>query len=53
MQIDLNNKKLDIEGATKIAVKDENLCTKLLENLWSKNETLRYNSSKILFTVTE
>jgi hypothetical protein len=53
MSIDLNNKKLDIETAAKIAMKDEKLCSELLENLWSKNETLRYNSSKILFAVTE
>ena len=53
MAIDLNDKKLDIETASKVALKDKKLCEELLENLWSKNETLRYNSSKILFSVTE
>ena len=53
MSIDLNNKKLDIETAAKIALKDKKLREELLENLWSKNETLRYNSHKILFAVTE
>ena len=53
MSIDLNDKKLDIETATKVALKDKNIREELLNNLWSKNETLRYNSSKILFTVTE
>ena len=53
MSIDLNDKKLDIEAATKVALKDKNIREELLNNLWSKNETLRYNSSKILFSVTE
>ncbi|MBN2591267.1 MAG: hypothetical protein JXA96_15490 [Sedimentisphaerales bacterium] len=53
MPIDLNDKKLDIEAAAKVALKDKKLREGLLENLWSKNETLRYNSSKILFAVTE
>ena len=53
MSIDLNDKILDIEAAAKVALKDKKLREELLENLWSKNETLRYNSSKILFAVTE
>ena len=53
MSIDLNNKKLDIEYAAKEAINDEKLRVELLNNLWSKNETLRYNSHKILFAITE
>ena len=53
MLIDLNVKKLDIEAAAKIAIKDKKLREELVENLWSKNETLRYNSHKILFAITE
>ena len=53
MSIDLNDKKLDIEASAKIALKDKKLCEQLIENLWSKNETLRYNSSKILFEITK
>ena len=53
MSIDLNDKKLDIEAAMKIALKDEKLRSDLVDNLWSKNETVRYNSSKILFALTQ
>ena len=53
MSIDLNDKKLNIEIAARSAMKDEKLRTDLLVILWSKNETLRYNSHKILFFITE
>ena len=53
MSIDLNDKKLDIKAVSKIVIKDEKLRSELLDNLWSKNETLRYNSHKILFYITE
>ena len=49
MPLDLNDKKLDIEAAAKVALKDHNLREELFDNLLSKNETLRYNSSRILF----
>jgi hypothetical protein len=53
MAIDLNNKKLDIETAVKEVMTDKKLCDELIDNLLSKNETIRYNSSKILFSITE
>ena len=53
MAIDLNNKKLDVEAATKEAMTDKKLCAELIDNLLSKNETIRYNSSKILFSLTQ
>jgi hypothetical protein len=53
MAIDLNNKNLDIEAAVKTALKNEKLRYELLDNLKSKNETVRYNSSKILFSLTQ
>ena len=53
MTIDLNDKKLDIEAAAKEVMTDEKFYTELLDNLLSKNETLRYNSSKILFSITQ
>jgi hypothetical protein len=53
MQIDLNNKKLDIEAAAKEVVTDRKLCDELIDNLLLKNETIRYNSSKILFSLTQ
>jgi predicted AlkP superfamily phosphohydrolase/phosphomutase len=53
MAIDLNNKKLDVEAAAKEAMTDKKLCAELIDNLLSKNETIRYNSSKILFSLTQ
>ena len=53
MPINLNNKKVDIKAAAKQALKDKDFLAELLENLWSKNEMLRYNSHKILFHITE
>ncbi|MBN1974677.1 MAG: hypothetical protein JW787_13640 [Sedimentisphaerales bacterium] len=53
MPIDLNDKKLNIEAAVEIAMKDKKMRLELLENLLSKNETVRYNSSKILFSLTQ
>ena len=52
MSLDLNDKKLDIEAAVKEVMTDEKFCTRLLDNLLSKNETLRYNSSRILLSIT-
>lgn len=37
----------------KKALKDRKLLSELLDNLWSKNETIRYNSHKVLFFLTE
>jgi hypothetical protein len=53
MSIDLNNKKIDIKAAAKKAIKSEKLRSELLENLWSKNETIRYNSHKVLVQISE
>lgn len=53
MEIDLNNKKLDVEAAAKEVMTDKQFCAELLDNLLSKNETVRYNSSKILFALTQ
>jgi hypothetical protein len=53
MSIDLNDKKLDVEAAVKIAFKNVKLRSDLVDNLKSKNETVRYNSSKILFSLTQ
>ena len=52
MPIDLNDKKLDIQKAAKEALKDDKLIAELFANLSVKNETLRYNSYKILFQIT-
>jgi len=49
----LNNKNIDIKAVAKKALKDDKLLTELLDNLWSKNETIRYNSHKALFFITE
>jgi predicted AlkP superfamily phosphohydrolase/phosphomutase len=53
MPVNLNNKKVDIKAAAQKALKDKDFLAELLENLWSKNETLRYNSHKVLFHITE
>ena len=53
MSVNLNNKNVDIKAAAKQALKDKDFLDELLGNLWSKNETLRYNSHKILFHITE
>ena len=53
MTVDVNNKKIDIKVVVKKALKDRKLLSELLDNLWSKNETIRYNSHKVLFFLTE
>ena len=53
MSAKLNNKNIDIKAVAKKALKDDKLLAELLDNLWSKNETVRYNSHKILFFITE
>ncbi|MBN2181200.1 MAG: hypothetical protein JW715_04740 [Sedimentisphaerales bacterium] len=53
MALELNKKEIDIKAAAKKAIKDDKLLAELLENLWSKNENIRYNSHKILFFITE
>jgi hypothetical protein len=53
MPANLNNKTINIKAVAKKALKDDKLMTELLDNLWSKNETIRYNSHKVLFLITE
>jgi hypothetical protein len=53
MSIDLNNKNIDIETVAKKATRNEKLRSKLLDNLWSKNETIRYNSHKVLVFISK
>ncbi|MEJ2704402.1 MAG: hypothetical protein P8Z79_18355 [Sedimentisphaerales bacterium] len=53
MSIDLNNKEFDIEPIAEKAITDQQLRSELLGNLRSKNETVRYNSHKVLFLISE
>ena len=53
MPVNLNNKNIDIKAVAKKALKGDKLLAELLENLWSKNENIRYNSHKVLFFITE
>jgi hypothetical protein len=53
MPANLNNKTINIKVVAKKALKDDKLMAELLDNLWSKNETIRYNSHKILVVITE
>jgi len=53
MPANLNNKNINIKAVAKKALKDDKLLAELLDNLWSKNETIRYNSHKILLFITE
>jgi len=53
MTLTLNNKNIDIETIAKKAQKDNKLLAELLDNLRIKNETIRYNSHKVLFYISE
>jgi hypothetical protein len=53
MPTKLNNKNIDIEAIAKKAQKDDKLLAELLDNLRAKNETIRYNSHKVLFSISE
>jgi len=53
MPANLNNKSINIKAVARKALKDDKLLAELLDNLWSKNETIRYNSHKVLFLITE
>jgi mannitol/fructose-specific phosphotransferase system IIA component (Ntr-type) len=53
MSVNLDKKNINIKAIAKKAVKDNKLLDKLLENLWSKNETIRYNSHKVLLEISE
>ena len=53
MPAKLNNKNIDIKAVAKKALKDDKLLAELLDNLRIKNETIRYNSHKVLFYISE
>ncbi len=53
MPSNLNDKNANIKAVAKKALKDDKLLGDLLDNLWSKNETIRYNSHKVLLLITE
>lgn len=53
MSIDLNNKNINIKAVAKKAVENDELMAILLDSLWSKNETIRYNCHKVLFLLTQ
>ena len=53
MSVDLNAKNINIKAVAKKALKDDKLMAALLDSLWSKNETIRYNSHRILFLITD
>jgi len=53
MLAELNRKDADIEAIAKKALKDDGLQGEMLENLGSKNETIRYNSHKVLLLLAQ
>ena len=53
MSPNLNDKNIDIEAVANKAQEDDKLLAKLLDNLRIKNETIRYNSHKVLFYISE
>jgi hypothetical protein len=53
MSANLNNKSINIKNFAKKALKDDKLLAELLDNLWSKNETIRYNSHKVLCLISQ
>lgn len=53
MKPDLTDKNVDIAEVAKVAMKDKKFLSELIENLKSKKETIRYNSSKALNLISE
>jgi hypothetical protein len=53
MSVNLDKKTIDIKAIARKALKDDKLLAELLNNLWSKNETIRYNSHKVLTQISE
>jgi hypothetical protein len=53
MMPELNDKNMDVETMAKKAVKDDAILSELLDNLKAKNETVRYNCSKVLNLMSE
>jgi len=53
MQPDLSDKNMNVENMAKKALKEEGILSELIENLTTKNETVRYNCSKTLNLLSE
>jgi len=53
MKLDLTNKNVDIETVAKAALKDKEFLLELIENLKSKKETVRHNSSQALNLISK
>jgi len=53
MSLDLRKKEADVKSIAKNALKDDDLLSALVENLKSQEETVRYNSYKVLLQITE
>ncbi|MGD8534221.1 MAG: hypothetical protein PVF66_00125 [Candidatus Aminicenantes bacterium] len=53
MQPDLNDKNMNVESMARKALKEEGVLSNLIDNLTTKNETVRYNCSKTLNLLCE
>jgi len=53
VSVNLDKKDIDIKAIAKKALKDDKLLAELLDNLWTKKETIRYNSHKVLLQISE
>jgi len=53
MKPDLSQKDLDIEEVAQVALGDEEFLSELIQNLKTKQETIRFNSSKALNLICE
>jgi hypothetical protein len=53
VSVNLDKKNINIKAIAKKALKDDKLLAELLDNLWSKKETIRYNSHKVLSQISE
>ena len=53
VSVNLDKKNIDIKAIAKKALNDDKLLAELLDNLWSKKETIRYNSHKVLSQISE
>ena len=53
MKPDLLEKNVEIEEVAKAALRDKNFLSELIQNLRTKKETVRFNSSKVLSLISE
>ncbi len=53
MKPDLTNKNMDIKEVARIAIRNKKFLAELIENLKSKQETIRDNSSKVLYIISK